>query len=174
MNDETAAEAATETAAETAAETATGTAANPAVEAQKIDAMPRCIDVDTAGTRRDTTLPAEVLKKSVKDKSAAEWAYERLILYIQKFEETLDNEHEVAMGFTGSDAGVLRIEGMGFFDPDMITFYGSDPTGARNQLIQHVSQLSVMLRTLPKAHPAEAPNRIGFRLAQKLGGDAKT
>ena len=27
------------------------------------------------------------------------------------FEKQLDNEHEVAMGFTGGDAGVVRIEG---------------------------------------------------------------
>jgi len=39
----------------------------------------------------------------------------------------MDNQHKVAMGFTGGDAGVLRIKGMGFFDHDIVTFYGSDP-----------------------------------------------
>lgn len=72
------------------------------------------------------------------------------------------------MGFAGGDAGVLRIEGMGYFDPDIITFYGADPTGARTQLIQHVTQLNVLLRALPKAVEQEAPNRIGFRLAEAL------
>jgi hypothetical protein len=46
------------------------------------------------------------------------------------------------MGFVGGDAGVLRIEGMGYFDPDIVTFYGSDAAGSKTQLIQHVSQLS--------------------------------
>ena len=41
----------------------------------------------------------------------------------------------VAMGFTGGDAGVLRIEGMGYFDPDIVTFYGSDPVGGKTQLV---------------------------------------
>ena len=103
--------------------------------------------------------------KPAKAKSPAEWAYERLILYIQNFEEQLDNEHEVAMGFTGGDAGVLKIEGMGFFDPDIVTFYGSDPAGGKTQLVQHVSQLNVMLRALPKEVETEEPNRIGFKLA---------
>lgn len=72
------------------------------------------------------------------------------------------------MGFAGSDTGVIRIEGMGYFDPDVITFYGSDPEGTKTQLIQHVTQLSVMLRALPKQTPTVAPNRIGFRLAAAL------
>ncbi|MGR3837493.1 MAG: DUF6173 family protein, partial [Cognatishimia sp.] len=96
------------------------------------------------------------------------WAYERMILYIQNFEKLLDNEHEVAMGFAGGDMGVLRIEGMGYFDPDIVTFYGSDEMGAKTQLVQHVSQLNVMLRALPKPKEVVAPNRIGFRLAQDL------
>ncbi|UYV38424.1 DUF6173 family protein [Rhodobacteraceae bacterium D3-12] len=115
-----------------------------------------------------TDVPREVTQKPVEQKSPAEWAYERLILYIQNFEEQLDNEHEVAMGFAGGNAGVIRIEGMGFFDPDIVTFYGSDDSGIKTQLIEHVSQLSVILRALPKQVETAAPNRIGFRLAQDL------
>ena len=111
----------------------------------------------------------EAVVQSVESKSPAQWAYERLILYIQNFEQQLDGEHEVAMGFTGGDAGVLRIEGMGYFDPDIVTFYGSDAVGTKTQLIQHVSQLNVMLRALPKVTDEEVPpTRIGFRLAAEL------
>ena len=113
-------------------------------------------------------LPPALQNKPVESKSPAEWAYERLILYIQNFEEQLDNEHEVAMGFTGGEAGVVRIEGIGYFDPDIVTFYGSDMTGAKTQLIQHVTQLNVMLRALPKQIANEEPKRIGFRLAADL------
>jgi len=113
-------------------------------------------------------LPEAVARRDVGEKSPAEWAYERLILYIQNFEETLDNAHEVAMGFTGSDSGVIRIEGMGFFDPDIVTFYGSDMQGTKTQLIQHVTQLNVMLRALPKQAADDAPRRIGFQLVADL------
>ena len=116
----------------------------------------------------DQPLPAKVADTPVEQKSPAEWAYERLILYIKNFEEQLDNEHEVAMGFAGGDAGVLRIEGIGFFDPDIITYYGSDGEGIKTQLVQHVSPLSVMLRALPKPVDHAEPNRIGFRLAAQL------
>jgi hypothetical protein len=113
-------------------------------------------------------LAEDAVFKPIEQKSPAQWAYERLIIYIQNFEEQLDNKHEIAMGFAGGEAGVLRIEGMGFFDPDIVTFYGSDENGAKTQLIQHVTPLSVLLRALPKVVAAEAPKRIGFRLAADL------
>ncbi|NPD18464.1 DUF6173 family protein [Alterinioella nitratireducens] len=124
-------------------------------------------------TAEQQPLPKKLKEKPVEEKSPAEWAYERIILYIKNFEDQLDAEHEVAMGFTGSDAGVMRIEGMGFFAPDIITFYGTDPAGIKSQLIQHVSQLSVTLRALPKQVPDQPAQRIGFRLAADLeDGDA--
>ncbi|MEM6896832.1 MAG: DUF6173 family protein [Pseudomonadota bacterium] len=144
-------------------------------EALEAEALPKLHEVHTDPEKtpaKTSELPAKARAKPVDEKSAAEWAYERLILYIQNFEKQLDTEHEVAMGFAGDDTGIMRIEGMGYFDPDIITFYGSDPTGARTQLVQHVSQLSVMLRALPKNVDQVEPNRIGFRLAAALDTEA--
>lgn len=121
-----------------------------------------------ACTAEQKPLPEAVARKPLEEKSPAEWAYERLILYIQNFEEQLDSEHEIAMGFAGSDTGVLRIEGIGFFDPDIVTFYGMDEEGTRTQLIQHVTQLNVMLQAMPKQTEDATPARIGFRLAADL------
>lgn len=104
-------------------------------------------------------------------KSPAKWAYERLALYIKNFEEQLDSDHEAAMGFTGGDAGIMRIEGIGYFDPDIVTFYGSDPAGEKVQMIQHVTQLNVMLRAMPKTEKAAEPRRIGFELSRALDSD---
>lgn len=128
-------------------------------------------DPDTPATAEQKPLPDAMTKKPVDQKSPAEWAYERLILYIQNFEEQLDDEHEIAVGFASSGAGALRIEGIGFFDPDIVTFYGSDEFGAKTQLIQHVSQLGVTLRALPKEISKKEPTRIGFRLAADLVAD---
>lgn len=138
-------------------------------EISEAAAIPRVHEVhaDPDSTARLDQVP-DCLKKPVTNKSAAQWAYERIVLYIQNFEKQLDAEQEVAMGFAGGDAGVLRIEGVGYFDPDILTFYGVDGQGARTQLIQHVSQLSVLLRALPKSKPEAPANRIGFRLAAAL------
>lgn len=139
-----------------------------AAEVTEADVLPRCREVHCDPDQEATEVPEDVAQSSLAGKSPAQWAYERLILYIQNFEKTLDNEHEVAMGFTGDNVGVIRIEGMGYFDPDIVTFYGSDMTGAKTQLVQHITQLSVLLRAAPKQVDAAAPNRIGFRLAQGI------
>lgn len=112
-------------------------------------------------------------KKAAKPKSPAEWAHDRLVAYIRQFEAELDAKQEIAMGFASDESGVIRIEGLGYFDPDIITFYGRDETGAKTQLIQHVTQLSVTLRAVPKEAEAEPPRRIGFQLdAGWIGGDS--
>jgi hypothetical protein len=113
-------------------------------------------------------------KKAEKLKSPAEWAHDRLVMYIRNFESQLDAAQEIAMGFAGDEAGVLRIEGIGYFDPDIVTFYGRDDSGAKTQLIQHVSQLSVTLRAVPKEADSEPPRRIGFQLTSGgwMGGDS--
>ena len=112
--------------------------------------------------------------RDLTEKSPAEWAYERIVMYIQKFEETLDGDHEVGMGYAGGEVGTLRIQGMGFFGPDIITFYGEAPDGSKTQLIQHVSQLNVMLVAAPKEDASAAPRRIGFKLRQELDGKANS
>lgn len=63
---------------------------------------------------------------------------------------------------------MVRIEGLGYFDPDILTFYGTTDDGARTQLVQHVSQLNVMLIALPAEEEIEEPDRIGFQLARDL------
>jgi len=140
------------------------------VEIAESDALPRQFEAHAEGCGKsgDKPLPASITRKSVKQKSPAEWAHPRLVLYIQNFEQQLDNEHEVAMGFAGNETGVLRIEGLGFFDPDIVTFYGSDEAGGRMQLIQHVSQLNVALRALPIPKAEEPARRLGFQLAAEL------
>lgn len=142
-----------------------------AAEAIEADALPRCYEAHCDPEARRATeeiIPKSVAEQPVNKKSPAQWAYERTVLYLKNFEEQLDGDEEVAMGFAGGDAGVLRIEGMGYFDPDIVTFYGADQRGTRMQLVQHVSQLSVVFRALPRTDKTTAPNRIGFRLVEAL------
>ena len=128
-------------------------------------------DCDDGECAENQPLPAALVAQKEAQKSPAQWAYERLILYIQKFEEGLDPDQEVGMGFAGSDAGALHIQGLGFFAPDLVTFYGADGGGAKTQLVQHVSQLNVMLKAVPKID--DEPRRIGFELRTRMEAAAR-
>jgi len=125
------------------------------------------------GTDGMTKATRKSRRKPARQDSPARRAHDMLIVYIRDFESQLDAEQEVAMGFAGDEAGVLRIEGIGYFDPDIVTFYGTDEIGAKTQLIQHVSQLSVTLRAVAKENEEDPPRRIGFQLNTGwTGGDS--
>lgn len=135
-------------------------------------------DHGAVGTSDSATAPAETealahrIAEGAKGKlGPAHFAYQRLILYIRNFEKTLTPDEEVAIGQTATGTGILKIEGIGYFDPDLVTFYGRDNNGAKTQLIQHVSQLNVVLKAVQKAPENEAPRRIGFELAREIGAE---
>ncbi|KQB96769.1 hypothetical protein AL073_06580 [Loktanella sp. 1ANDIMAR09] len=138
------------------------------------DILPKCREIHTNPDAQ--TLTAHKTPKALKtpnaQKSPAQWAYERIIMYIQNFEAQLDNDHEVGLGLAGGTTGVIKIEGLGYYDPDIVTYYGIDNSGARTQLIQHVSQLNVTLVASPKHSDQPEPTRIGFQLATALDNDA--
>ena len=134
------------------------------------DILPRIREIHTdpnVPCASQNNLP-QAMTEPVGSKSPAQWAYERIILYIQNFEAQLDNEHEIGVGLTGGTTGPMRIEGLGYYDPDIVTYYGTDASGAKAQLIQHVSQLNVTLIAQPKQTDQPEPTRIGFRLAEAL------
>lgn len=153
--------------------TKTTTHIDTSAELLENDILPKIKEVHTdpnAQCVSDGDLPS-ALTEPATQKSPAQWAYERIIMYIQNFEKQLDNDHEVGLGLAGSNAGVIRIEGLGFYDPDIITYYGVNEGGAKTQLIQHVSQLNVTLVASPKHIDQPEPTRIGFRLAAGLDRD---
>ncbi len=136
------------------------------------DILPKCREIHTnPETQAAGQVMPKALQEPVEKKSPAQWAYERIIMYIQNFEKQLDNDHEVGLGLAGGMTGVIKIEGLGYYDPDIVTYYGMNEAGARTQLIQHVSQLNVTLVASPKHIDQPEPNRIGFRLASALDGE---
>jgi hypothetical protein len=98
------------------------------------------------------------------------WMRERLITQIKKFEELLNPEEEVGffLAMPGSPSA-FHIERVGAWGPDMIIFHGTNSDNKPVQLVQHYTQVNVLLTALPKIH--EPARRIGFDLDRK---DAKS
>jgi hypothetical protein len=102
----------------------------------------------------------------------AKWMYSRLVTYIKSFEEGLDKDHEIGARLVSFGQSItFHIENIGYHGPDIISFKGVDDKGQAVQLIQHTSQLSVLLIAVKKQ--TETPRRIGFILdeQEKKGAD---
>ena len=99
----------------------------------------------------------------------AEWTYERLVKQIVKFEAKLSADEELGGRFvTAPKDGAIHIADIGYWNPDMLIFYGTDSDGRSIELLQHHSQLSLLLCAIPKEK--EKPRRIGFILEERLKG----
>lgn len=114
-------------------------------------------------------LPATLPRPEDHAGNPARWMFERLATYIRQFESRLDEEHEIGARLVSFGANLtFHIEDMGYFGPDMIVFYGKNDKGEPVQLIQHTSQLNVLLVAVRKQEAR--PRRIGFILDEKEGG----
>ncbi|MGN5055084.1 DUF6173 family protein [Aeromonas veronii] len=99
-------------------------------------------------------------------RNPAKWTYTRLVEYIKDFEAELDDDHEIGARLVSfGQAITFHIQDIGYYGPDIISFYGTNDQGEKLQLIQHISQLSVLLIGMKKQN--EAPRRIGFILNEK-------
>ena len=57
----------------------------------------------------------------------------------------------------------FSIQDIGYWDPNMIVFYGELSDGSAVELVQHISQLNLLLVAVPRHDDIEKPRRIiGF------------
>ena len=92
----------------------------------------------------------------------AKWTHKRLGEYINDFEAQLDDEHEIGARLVSFGSAVtFHIQDIGYYGPDIISFTGVNELGERVQLIQNISQLSVLLIAMKKL--GDKPRRIGFK-----------
>jgi hypothetical protein len=104
----------------------------------------------------------------------AGWMFVRLVDQIKAFEDRLDPDEEIG-GYlpTGVGADAFHILGVAYSNPDPLIFSGLNQHGRPVHLVQHYTQLSLLLTALPKLKEEEEPRRIGFLLEQNLGQSKK-
>jgi hypothetical protein len=87
----------------------------------------------------------------------------RLLKWISDFDAELDQAHEVGVRLvTFGQAVVFSLSDIGFWNPSLITFRGVTDDGSPVELIQHVTQISVLLMKLPRKDSSKPKRRIGF------------
>jgi hypothetical protein len=99
-----------------------------------------------------------------RDYTLADYTFEIIKDHVRAFEETVDNDHEVAMQLAAFGHSVLMyVEEISYANPSTLIFKGN-VGGQRTTLIQHVTQLNFLLTVAEKKDPASAPRKIGFRV----------
>lgn len=99
----------------------------------------------------------------------AQWMHQRLVHQIIDFEKNLGPDHEVGGRFVeGPGNDPLHISNLASWGPDMILFMGEYADGRKFELIQHYSQVSILLMAVPKAKESDEPRRIGFDLMKNF------
>ncbi len=114
----------------------------------------------------DLRLPQVEIRNPLIDAAQANLASEfhkRLTKWISDFDASLDETHEVGVRLvTFGQAVVFHLGGIGFWNPSLITFSGVTDDGSPVELIQHVSQISVLLIKLARKDPSKPKAPIGF------------
>ena len=102
-----------------------------------------------------------------KPNDPAAWMHQRLVHQVMEFEKNLGPEHEVGGRFVEGPSGEpLHLSNIASWGPDMILFMGEFPDGRKWELMQHYSQVSMLLVAVRKIN--DEPRRIGFELLKNV------
>ena len=99
--------------------------------------------------------------------SKADYSYKVIMERIHEFESHLDNDHEVALMLAAFGQSItLAVTDVGYSNPSTLVFYGY--VGEQSAtLVQHMTQLNILLLAVKKADPEKPPRRIGFAVASE-------
>lgn len=102
-------------------------------------------------------------------------SHDVLLKVIKDFEDDLDNEHEVGIRLvTFGNNTVFHVDYIGYYNPTLVVFYGTLDDGTSVQLVQHVSQLNILLVAAKRLDPSKPKKRIGFSQEESEDESAAT
>src|SRR4051812_2554532 len=98
-------------------------------------------------------IPTNPLIVTANQNLASEF-HKRLMEMITEFDASLDDAHEVGVRLvTFGQTIVFHLSDISYYNPSLISFYGAMDDGSPVELIQHVSQISLLLMKLPRKNP---------------------
>jgi hypothetical protein len=93
--------------------------------------------------------------------------FRHLVDFIKQFEAKLDPTHEVGVRLVNFGQPIeFYLEGIEYCESPLMRFTGCSEDGQPLELIQHVSQISILLKRLPRKDPEKPRQPIGFHVEQ--------
>ena len=124
---------------------------------------PKLLDYSNLVTRMPQfAIPKNPVVEQYKANLASQF-YKQLVEWINKFDLALDDEHEVGVRLVSfGQSVVFHLDSLGYSNPSLISFSGTLEDGSPVELVQHVSQISVLLMKLPRPDTSKPKQPIGF------------
>jgi len=98
-----------------------------------------------------------------RDQNLADQFHRRLINWINDFHKSLDEEFEVGARLVNFGQTVtFHIEDIGYWNPSLISFIGKNELGEPVELVQHISQISILLVAMKRENIEQPKRPIGF------------
>jgi hypothetical protein len=130
--------------------------------AEYVGAGQRSLTKELAKLASQASVPISRIELPVNPNLASEF-YRRLADWIQRFDDSLDEEHEVGVRLVSFGQSVtFHLQDMSYWNPSLISFKGVTQEGDPVELIQHVSQISILLLTMRRSDPRQPKRRVGF------------
>ncbi len=126
----------------------------------------QCEQDERSIARRILENPPEVTPRlselKIRDHSLADYSCEVIMNRIREFEDSLDNDHEIAIKLASFGQSItMSVTDVSYANPSTLVFHGY-VDDQRATLIQHMSQLNFLLLSVQKSDPKKPPIRIGF------------
>lgn len=103
------------------------------------------------------------LLRSAERADEAEKLYETLVRTLYEFERNLPQNLQAGGSLASfGQSVVFQIENIGYCNPSLIRFCGTLPNGSPVELVQHASQLNILLVAVERQNPEEPRRKIGF------------
>jgi hypothetical protein len=109
----------------------------------------------------------ETVKGAINNLSASGMC-QSIIDIINNFESNLDNQFEAGVRLVSFGQTVqFYVSNIEYQNPNLIIFSGYLDDSSPVRLVQHMSQLSILLTVLPRKNPDVPRRKIGFSLTDQ-------
>lgn len=100
--------------------------------------------------------------EAIRENSAEQYV-KRLVTIMNDYNTGLDHTHQVALKLVHfGQSMTINITDIGYSNPGLIIYYGTATDGNLIELVQHVSQISCLLTSVPREDPSIPKQPIGF------------
>ena len=109
------------------------------------------------------TVPTDESAEDTETYYMASDMYQRIVALINNFEADLPDTLQAGGRLVSAGDITFSIQDIGYWDPNLIVFYGELSDGSSVELVQHISQLNLLLVAVPRHDDPKTPRRIiGF------------